>query len=116
MSRSEGGGLVYFGRDRATGHVVGLQLESGRESSLVITTTQFAPIDPTIQLSVSRQPSAGQIARRVSVPKTPVGQSAQMSRSAAEAMNGGPRRIRTMSIVIAAVVIAVVVFELMRLI
>ena len=116
MSRAEGGGMVYFGRDRATGHVVGLQLESGPESTAVITTTQFAPLDPTIQLSESRQPSAGQMAHRVSVPRTPAEQSAQMSRSAADAMVRGPGRTRAMSIVIAAVVIAVVVFELLRLI
>jgi len=117
MARAEGGGMVYFGRDRATGHVVGLQLESGPESSPVITTTQFAPLDPTIQLSESRQPSTGQMARRVSVPKTPVEPiGSVMSRSAADATARGPRRTRAMSIVIAAVVIAVVVFELLRLI
>ena len=64
MSRVEGGGMVYFGRDLATGQVVGLQLESGPEPTLLMTAT-FAPSDPTIQLpEARRRPSADQVGRR----------------------------------------------------
>ena len=69
MTRAEGGGLVYFGRDLGTDQIVGLQLEAGPEATVTITTTQFAPPDPSIQISESRRPSGDQLAKRVSVPK-----------------------------------------------
>jgi hypothetical protein len=111
MSRAEGGGMVYFGRDRATGHVVGLQLESGPESSPVITTTHFAPLDPTIQLSESRQPSAGQM-RRVSVPKAPARQNgAPVSRFVGTAQRG-PERMQRIVFWVAFVALGVLVYAL----
>src|SRR5262245_5968946 len=39
MTRTDGGGLVYFGRDLRTSQVVGLQLEQGPEATLTITST-----------------------------------------------------------------------------
>ena len=39
---SEGGGLVYFARELATGRVLGLQLEPGPEATVLMTATQFA--------------------------------------------------------------------------
>jgi hypothetical protein len=80
MTRVEGGGMVYFGRELATGQVVGLQLEAGPEATLVMTATSFGSQDPTIQIPPARQPSGSQRAnrssgditgRRVSVPRQP---------------------------------------------
>src|SRR6185369_12734355 len=48
MTRAEGGGLVYFGRDLRTQQIVGLQLEAGPEATVMMTATQFAPPDPSI--------------------------------------------------------------------
>jgi hypothetical protein len=79
MPRTEGGGLVYFARDLATGQIVGLQLEAGPEAGLVMTTTSFAAPDPRFQIPTARKASddqrigrtpAGEITgRRVSVPR-----------------------------------------------
>jgi hypothetical protein len=115
MSRVEGGGMVYFGRERATGQVVGLQLEAGPESSLVITATHFAPHDPTIQLSESRRAPGDETGRRVSVPKDPRAGST-MSASTAESMALARQRMRAVIMTIAVVVTAIAVYTLVRLI
>jgi hypothetical protein len=70
MARAEGGGLVYFAREIATGRVLGLQLEAGPESTLVMTATQFAASDPSIEIPEARLPPVGEpLPRRVSVPR-----------------------------------------------
>lgn len=67
MTRVEGGGMVYFGRELTTGQVVGLQLETGPDATLLVTATPFATPDPRIQLPEARHASGEQISRRVSV-------------------------------------------------
>jgi hypothetical protein len=67
MTRVEGGGLVYFGREVASGRVVGLQIEPGPEATVMMTATEFAAPDPSFELAEARPGNAGM--RRVSVPK-----------------------------------------------
>jgi hypothetical protein len=69
MTRAEGGGLVYFARDYATGRIVGLQLEPGPDSSLVITPTQFAALDATVRLEQPRRSSVTSPPKRISITK-----------------------------------------------
>ena len=69
MVRADGGGLVYFARERTGGQIVGLQLEQGPGNNVSIRATQFAAPDPSIQLPISRHASDSQQKRRVSVPK-----------------------------------------------
>lgn len=69
MTRAEGGGLVYFGRELATGQVVGLQLEPGPEATVLMTATQFAESDPSVEIAHARRASNEQLAKRVSVPR-----------------------------------------------
>lgn len=69
MTRADGGGLVYFGRERTSGQILGLQLEEGLGGNVSIIATQFAAPDPSIELPESRHASDWQQKRRVSVPK-----------------------------------------------
>ena len=69
MTRAEGGGLVYFARDYATGRIVGLQLEPGPFSSLMITPTQFAALDATVRLEQPRRSSVAKPPTRISITK-----------------------------------------------
>ena len=69
MLRADGGGLVYFARERTGGQIVGLQLDQGVGDNVSIRATQFAAPDPSIQLPMSRHASDSQQKRRVSVPK-----------------------------------------------
>ncbi|MGH7618114.1 MAG: hypothetical protein ACREPM_12870 [Gemmatimonadaceae bacterium] len=76
MTRVEGGGIVYFGRELATGQVLGLQLEGGPDATQLMTAASFGRSDPTIQLPESRRRSgektprgpSGPTTRRLSVP------------------------------------------------
>jgi hypothetical protein len=69
MTRVEGGGLVYFGREVATGRVVGLQIEPGPEATVMMTATEFAAPDPTFELPEARHMPGNASMRRVSVPR-----------------------------------------------
>src|SRR5262245_1957702 len=70
MTRADGGGLVYFGRERSSGQILGLQVEHGHGDNVSIRATQFAAHDPSIQLPEARQSAAdSQQKRRVSVPR-----------------------------------------------
>lgn len=69
MTRVEGGGLVYFGRETGTGRVVGLQIEPGPEATVMMTATEFAAPDPSFELPEARPVSNDASMRRVSVPK-----------------------------------------------
>jgi hypothetical protein len=69
MTRVEGGGLVYFGRELSSGRVVGLQIEPGPEATILMTATEFAAPDPLFELPEARHIPANAAMRRVSVPK-----------------------------------------------
>jgi hypothetical protein len=84
MTRADGGGLVYFGRERSSGQILGLQLERGPGENVSIRATQFAAHDPSIQLPEPRQASDSHQKRRVSVPRKQVGRS--MTRHSARAV------------------------------
>jgi hypothetical protein len=71
MTRVEGGGLVYFGREIGSGRVVGLQIEPGPEATVMMTATEFAAPDPSFELAETRPASGHPGMRRVSVPKEP---------------------------------------------
>jgi hypothetical protein len=71
MTRTDGGGMVYFGRDRSTGQIVGLRLETGPEARLLLTPATFAATDPSIQIPAARRPSDTQAARRQATPGAP---------------------------------------------
>lgn len=93
MSRADGGGLVFFGRQLTTGDIVALQLELGPDAVITMTTTQFAAPDPTIHIPEARHASSQQAARRVSVasdaepvPAVPPGQSTGSRRLAVAAV------------------------------
>jgi hypothetical protein len=94
MTRADGGGLVYFGRERSSGRILGLQLEQGPGENLSIRATQFAAHDPSIQLPESR-PVADSQRRRVSVPKTRVDGSLS-PRSARAVLSMVDARLNTM--------------------
>jgi hypothetical protein len=64
MTRADGGGIVYFGRDASTGQIVGLRLEAGPEATLMMTATSFSELDPTVELPDARRPSTDQLAKR----------------------------------------------------
>ena len=66
MTRADGGGLVFFGRDLATGDIAALQLELGPNAVITMTTTQFAAPDPSIHIPEARHASSQQAARRIS--------------------------------------------------
>jgi hypothetical protein len=70
MTRVEGGGLVYFGREVGTGRVVGLQIEPGPEATVMMTATEFAAPDPMFELPEARHMPGNASMRRVSVPKS----------------------------------------------
>jgi hypothetical protein len=95
MTRADGGGLVYFGRERSSGRILGLQLEQGPGENLSIRATQFAAHDPSIQLPESRPVADSQQRRRVSVPKTRVGGSLS-PRSARAVLSMVDARLNTM--------------------
>src|SRR5262245_20306077 len=84
MTRTDGGGLVYFGRERSSGQTVGLHLEEGPGQNVFIRATKFAAHDPSIQLPEIRNSADPQQKRRVSVPKQQVGRA--MSRYDARAV------------------------------
>jgi hypothetical protein len=69
MSRAEGGGLVYFGRELATGKIVGLQLEPGPEAGVTMTETQFEALGETLKIERPRETSPADTARRQSIPR-----------------------------------------------
>lgn len=68
MSRVEGGGMVYFARELASGQIVALTLESGTDGPRLTTAAAFAPSDPSIEIPEARHPSGEQIARRTTEP------------------------------------------------
>jgi hypothetical protein len=119
MTRAEGGGMVYFGRDLANGQVVGLQLESGPEATLMMTATSFAPPDATIQLPNARKPSGDQVARRdsaevtgrrVSVPRERVRLTPAQSREASRRWDG-VRLGLVSAAILAAILLALLVYR-----
>ena len=69
MSRAEGGGLVYFARELATGKVVGLQIEPGPEATITMTETQFESLGDTLRIEQPRKPSTTDTGRRLSIPR-----------------------------------------------
>ena len=104
MTRAEGGGLVYFAREIATGRVLGLQLEAGPESTLVMTATQFAASDPSIQIPETRLPAVGEpLPRRVSVPKG-VGRTSLPGSAPMPLSTGSNRTLMTIGVVLLLVI------------
>ena len=73
MTLTDGGRLVYFGRERSSGQTLGLQLEQGPGANVFIRPTKFAAHDPSIHLPETRNTADAQQKRRVSVPKQPAG-------------------------------------------
>jgi hypothetical protein len=69
MSRAEGGGLVYFARELATGTIVGLQIEPGPEATVTMTETQFESLGDTLRIEQPRKPSTTDTGRRLSIPR-----------------------------------------------
>ena len=98
MTRADGGGLVFFGRQLSTGEIVGLQLELGPDAVITMTTTQFAAPDPTIHIPEARHASSAQAARRVSVAKDAEAVPAPPSRS------DGSRRLAIAAVILLLVI------------
>jgi hypothetical protein len=69
MSRAEGGGLVYFARERATSKIVGLQIEPGPEATVTMTETQFEEFGDTLPIEQPRRLLSNDTGRIVSQTK-----------------------------------------------
>jgi hypothetical protein len=95
MTRADGGGLVFFGRQLSTGEIVGLQLELGPDAVITMTTTQFAAPDPTIHIPEARHASSQQAARRVSVAKD-----AEAIPGPASSESAGSRRLAIAAVIL----------------
>jgi hypothetical protein len=102
MPRAEGGGLVYFAREHATGRVVGLQLESGPRASLMMTPTQFDAIDETVHVEEPRRGPMTKTPKRISIDRAAITTSGEMSAFGALTGRNGQRSVARLSVLLAA--------------
>jgi hypothetical protein len=110
MSRDEGGGLVYFARELATGTIVGLQIEPGPEATVTMTETQFESLGDTLKIEQPRRPASTDTGRRLSIPR---GVEHQPPLSAANPPRVTKRQVQIGIIVVGVVAAVMILYRLL---